>query len=316
MKFQGRFESSLDIATPDRGILSANGCQNFLISDNEFTGFAATGVDITDFTNTNPRNSGVIANNRFIENFRVGLGYGISVSSGGRNELEIPFGSESFIFIEDNYFAKNRHAVTSNFDAAYVLRYNHIEDNYPNFAAVDTHGQTDPAPNPDPQGIGGRGGTKVIEVYNNTIMQNDEIEFIHQTAGIDNPGFAGIGLRGGAAVIFDNEIINYRKPIALLIETSEPCENFTPPLIDRQPSDVYVWNNTLEDNRGTAVTGLSFGLQGECENLFREGIEYFFERPRSYTPYPYPHPLRGLVDELQIDILDFLPAIINGATNS
>ena len=315
IKFQGRFESSSTIPTPDRGLLSAHGCQDFVISDNEFTGFAATGIDITDFTNNNPRNSGVIANNRFIENFRVGLGYGISVSSGGRNELEIPFGSESFVFIEDNYFAKNRHAVTSNFDAAYVLRHNHIEDNYPNFAAVDTHGQTDPAPNPDPEGIGGRGGTKVIEVYNNTIMQNEEIDFLHNSGGVNNPGFAGIGLRGGAAVIFDNEITNYRKPIVLLVETSQACSELSPPLVDKQPSDVYLWNNNLEDNRGAAVTGLSFGLQGECEHLFREGVEYFFNRPAGYTPYPYPHPLRNLSVGSEDDILDFVPAIISGTKN-
>ena len=173
VRFQGLFNPSLSNALNDRGVQTIHGCQDFLISNNVFTGFATGGVDITDNSNNNARNRGVIAENRFIENFKVGLGYGVTVSSGGRNNLDISYGSQNFVFIEDNYFAKNRHAVTSNFDAAYVLRHNLIEDNYPNFTPVDTHGRTSVDPDD-------RGGTKIVEIYNNVIQNNDDATYMHQ----------------------------------------------------------------------------------------------------------------------------------------
>ena len=97
----------------------------------------------------------------------------MTASSGGLNELEIPFGSESFVFIDDNY---------------------------PNFSAIDTHGDTT---------ADERGGTKIVELYNNRIEQSEEIDFFHGTSGVNNPGFAGTGLRGGKQLFFDNVIANF-----------------------------------------------------------------------------------------------------------
>ena len=283
------------------------------------TGFAATGIDITDFTNNNPKNSGVIANNRFIENFRVGLGYGISVSSGGRNELEIPFGSESFVFIEDNYFARNRHAVTSNFDATYVFRNNLIEDNYPNFTPVDTHGKTTPE-------IDLRGGTKRAEIYNNVIRDTGDANYLHQAGGVqtNNPSLGGIGLRGGEVLVYNNTISNFRFPVILYPEANSngsDCDAIDPdsvrdpnsPFFEKLSTDVYIWNNTLTNVNGNIVTTPAFGSQNQCSPApvgpYRLGHEYHLSS-FEYTPYPYPHPLRPIDDS---SVLDFLPAILSGA---
>lgn len=321
IKFEGMFDPSLSSAEADGGILSAHGCQDFLIHNNVFTGFANGGIDITDHTNMNPHNRGVIAKNRFVENFKAGLGYGVSVSSGGNNQLDIPFGGESYVFIEDNYFANNRHAVASNLDAAYVFRHNEIVNNYPNYTAIDTHGKTFSDT---------RGGTKRVEIYGNVIQQTVGFEYRHNTSGVINnsPAFAGIGLRGGSAVIYDNQILNYRSPIVLLIESSSPCDTLNPPFDDKQPSGVSVWNNAMQDHMGNVVTNLNFGLRNECQHMFREGVEYTLSELDGYQPYPYPHPLRPVESEVppiepetpptepempEDGILDFLPAIISGA---
>jgi len=292
IRFEGLFNPNLNNIF-DRGVTTAHGCQDFLITNNTFTGFAGAGVDISDHTNTNERNRGVISENRFIENFKVGGGYGVSVSSGGRNELPIDYGSNNFVFIEDNYFAKNRHAITSGLDAAYVARYNTIEDNYPRYSAIDTHGKTF---------SDDRGGTKIVEIYNNIIRQNDNADYLHQTTGVINnePGFTGVGLRGGTGVVYNNTITNYRQPITLLVELvgTASCADFTPPLEDQQPTDIHLWNNTLIDKDGNNTTEIAFGIQNECGHMFREGIEYVFTPLNNYGQYPYPHPLRSNHDLL------------------
>lgn len=304
IKFQGLFDPKTGFAG-DRGVALAHGCQDFKVFDNEFTGFANAGLDVSDHNNRNPFQRGVIFNNRFIENFRVGLGYGISVTAGGRNELNIAFGSQNFVFIEDNYFSKNRHAVTSNLDATYVLRHNLIEDNYPNFAVIDTHGKTF---------SDDRGGTKMIEVYSNTIRQNDQISYIHTTSGTsnNNPAFAGIGLRGGAALIYDNTVTAYRFPLVFLIESATACADLTSPLPDKQPAGVYVWSNEFVDHRGGIVNDISLGGDQRCEHLFSLDGDYFLRPKTGYLPFTYPHPLRGQ-SESGLDILEFLPAILSGA---
>ena len=294
IKFQGLFNPS----HADKGLALSNGCQDFRIFNNVFTGFGSVGIEVTDYSDRNPNQRGVIFKNRFVENFRVGLGYGISVASGGRDSSEVQFGSENFVFIEDNFFSKNRHSVASNLGATYVLRHNIIVDNYPNYSAVDTHGQTHDE----------LAGTKGIEVYQNKIFQNEEIAFQHDIPGNDNPGFTGIGLRGGQALIYDNEISNFRFPITLLVEIvgNNPCEGLVPPLEGRQPSGVYVWNNRLIDNSGNTVTQLSLGGNYDCEHIFFLNQDYFYYRKPNYKAYDYPHPLR-----MEGDILYFIPAILS-----
>jgi len=77
-------------------------------------------------------------------------------------------------YIEDCYFYKCRHAVSSNQLGWYVFRYNTVYQDWN--SGVDVHGSA-------PTSAGGRGG----EVYNNYIIAP-----------------IGIGFRGGSGVIFNN----------------------------------------------------------------------------------------------------------------
>lgn len=324
IRFEGLFDPTLSDQLNDRAVQTVRGCQDFVISNNVFTGFAVAGIDVTNHVvptglngiDNNQTNRGVIANNRFIENFKGTLGYGITVSSGGLNPLFIPYGSQDFLFIEDNYFAMNRHAVTSNFDATYVLRNNIIEDNYPNFTPIDTHGKTS-------TGTDLRGGTKRVEIYNNIIRVTGNGNYRHQAGGVatNNSSFGGVGLRGGEALVYNNTISNFRFPIVLYPEfpvNSVDCDaiaadsnrntNPSSPFYDKQSTNVYLWNNTLSNVDGNPVSNITFGSMAQCATAYRLGIEYH-SSSFSYTPYPYPHPLRNLDNS---SILDFIPVILSG----
>ena len=247
----------------DRGVALTKGCQNFKIHGNTFRGFGNAALEISNFSGSRHQQpTGVIYNNQFEDNFRIGSGYGVAVYFDGRLRPRPEFGQAAAVFIEDNVFHGNRHAIASNHSAVYVFRNNEIVDNHRTYSAIDTHGQTKKD----------KAGTLQVEIYRNRLTQ---------TPG--NTGFAGIGLRGGAALVFENDFVNYRSSILLTVEDSGKCRSWSVKRPD-QPGPVYIWGNS--DNYVT------LNQPADCRHLFEKNVDYIMRQPKDYQPYHYPHPLR------------------------
>jgi hypothetical protein len=246
-----------DEKTVDNGLQLRNNCKDFRISHSTFTLFGGTGLEIRG----NAR--GVVDHCKFIRNYRNVPGYGVSIIGDGTWPA-LDLGTEHAVFVEDSYFAGNRHAVTSNNGSRYVFRYNTILDNRQGAAAIDAHGKT----------VWPR-GSRSYEIYHNTVTNTIK-------------RWAGIGIRGGDGVIFDNTINGTSHPILLWNDSSKPSHGgcMTHPCPD-QTRELYIWNNTAED----APVGATNRNNKTPPGILQEGREYFhFARP-GYTPFPYPHPL-------------------------
>jgi len=156
------------------------------------------------------------------------------------------------VFIEDCYFSKWRHCVTSNDGVHYVFRYNTIEDDV-GYGSLDAHGTYNYV------------GTRAIEIYNNKLLNPEE-----------TGNKAAIWIRGGGGVIFNNTVEGYASFASLTREGDvEKC----------WPHDLWVWDNSLPE--GVNPVNAREGDNGAAE----EGVDYFLHAKPDYTPYPYPHPL-------------------------
>jgi len=102
-------------------------------------------------------------------------------------------------------------------------------------------------------GPGGRG----LEAYDNEIVG---------VAGV-SPAF---WIRGGGGVIYNNIITDCNQGVVLAKE-GDITENWV--------HDLWIWGNSM--NMGTLLVN---------HGNYTEGTEFFLSE-KSYTPYPYPHPL-------------------------
>lgn len=240
----------------------------------------------------------------------------------GWTNNDFVYGSEKFVFIEDNLFeqtanapAHMRHYISSELGGRYVSRYNTFINNFPDTNADlhDAHGLCIVSSN----GAGSRGG----EIYNNTI----------QGKGYDR----SVVIRGGSWIIHDNvvtigsgnaiEFDEYRA------ETSSSCDAnnalaLMPPWpvpaganwsanapwipfvasstsypLPQQVFNTYIWNNTTPT--GTLINPAV--PTGTLEQTYiQNNRDYFAAATKpseisTYTPYTYPHPLRsGVVSSL------------------
>ncbi len=241
----------------DYGI-TLSGVPGFRIDHCYFEGFGFAGIRINGTSN------GVIDHDVFIDNFKKGidnLGYGVVVY-GANQWLDDPQpGGSQATFVEDSLFVGNRHSIAASAGAHYVFRYNQVLGGV-EACGVDAHGM----------GYGSSHGTRYVEIYQNVI---DDPE--------DN--WCGIGIRGGAGVIFKNTIRGYQNPVLLILEWGTP-ENLKEsyPALD-QVRDLYIWDN------GT-TTGLVDPRVDETGKGFIEvGRDYFVQPKPGYSPFQYPHPL-------------------------
>ena len=101
---------------------------------------------------------------RFIRVELNNYGYGIIVgaeSNANKQWISDPeFGSNKFVFIENNYFRETRHALTGSSNAKYVFRFNKVEDNWVT-KAIDMHGAGD---------FNNVFSSRAAEIYNNNIV--------------------------------------------------------------------------------------------------------------------------------------------------
>jgi hypothetical protein len=259
-----------DISKASIGVEFAYGCWDFKVYNCEFEGFGSAGVITREYGGDSSiitcwQTRGVIYNNRFIDCYMPGLGYGVNVQ-GGRDKSwnrTLELGTDWATFIEDNYFSQCRHAIASADGASYVFRYNIIENNHRSHG-IDSHGWID-----------GIRGTRQYEIYNNTV-----------TDSVDEPD--GIGIRGGDGVIYNNNLNVSGYPIFLTQDSSTTCiEGNGWPCKD-QIRELYIWNNT---HYGTQISDVHL-TKDNIELILQKNRDYFLFEPGAYIPYVYPHPLR------------------------
>jgi hypothetical protein len=170
------------------------------------------------------------------------------------------------VFIEDCYFSRWRHCVSSNDGTHYVFRHNIIEKDCV-VGSLDGHGTYDNV------------GTRAMEIYDNLII--DPVVSKHpknwnNTAPAYQEGY-GVNWRGGGGVFFNNLVRLYEVGLYLTNEgTVEKC----------YPHDIYIWNNTFTNCQYTLLAAIGGGTKPP-----QEGVDYFFYAKLGYTPYLYPHPL-------------------------
>jgi hypothetical protein len=173
-------------------------------------------------------------------------------------------GDQNAVFVEDCYFIGNRHAIASNYGSHYVFRHNLVEDNDAGVQAIDAHGP----------GYGSSRGSRSYEIYGNTVDNEN------------TSCWTAIYIRGGDGVIYNNTMFHgiTTAPIMLYNDSGGPPY----PALD-QIRELYVWENYYDGS----LTVPANWSPGAPDRVVQEGRDYFnYPRP-DYTPYTYPHPLRG-----------------------
>lgn len=249
----------------DQGLYLQGKCKDFQIYDSRFTKFSRAGIQMLGNAGSVRGNArGVIYENEFIDNWYPNLGYGVEVV-GHQNSWETPLelGTVNAVVMEDNVFERNRHTIAANNGARYVFRHNLIFDNYADAAAIDAHGLA-----------AWPSGSRSYEIYENTISNSVR-------------RWAGVGVRGGDGVIFNNRMAGVTNGIMLLVERYKDGLEYP---VQHQIRDLWIWNNEVEGKRIRKVDFWS--RQKHAPELIAEGRDYHLAIKPGYEPLTYPHPLR------------------------
>jgi hypothetical protein len=243
----------------DYGLLLSS-LSDFRVDHCYFEGFGFAGVRVEGTSR------GVIDHSLFLNNFKPAidnLGYGVAVYGAGLWDAEIRPGGAQATFVEDSIFVGNRHAIAANAGAHYVFRYNQVLQGVV-ACAVDAHGM----------GYGSSHGTRYVEIYHNVI---------------EEPVYdgCGIGMRGGAGVIFGNTINGYDNPILLILEWGTPDNLKAQYPAFEQVQALYIWDNQISGGPAEPQ------VDETGEGFIEAGRDYFTEPMPGYAPYEYPHPLTG-----------------------
>jgi len=208
------------------------------------------------------------------ENRTLGYGFGIRRWASDTWEPDITKVIGKYtnytIVIEDNYFTKWRHCVSTIDGVHQVFRYNVVEGGY-GIGETDGHGSY--ADGSHPYAV----GTRALEVYGNTFKNPD-------TTWNANP-FA-INHRGGGGIMYNNTIIGYEVGTGGLIDLNNDWGNYEPYCPQCFINNTYIWNNTLN---GADL------IHYNSDNV--EDVNYFLRAPNieeegwEFIPYEYPHPL-------------------------
>ncbi len=209
---------------------------------------------------------GVIDNNEFQENRPTDIVvYGDNDASWNK---PASLGTDDAVYVEDNVFThknvKNSHSIASNRGSKYVFRYNTINDGNQNTNPIDAHGNWEY----------GR-GSRSYEIYGNKVNSGHS--------------YMGMYIRGGTGVIFDNELNgDFTRPLVLENYRSFNVRGEKYPSKD-QISDLNVWNNKVN---GKDVVPF-VNDRGKTREHIKHNRDYFTSGKAGYTPFAYPHPLRG-----------------------
>jgi hypothetical protein len=308
-KFQRSSEGKL-IGVSGRGT-GSDGLGAYRIDNNYFD--HTNGAPIILLDGSNGELTGLVDNNTFLD---VGVNRTVYVimiretykggtaSCYGWDAWQRPFsfGSNRFHFIEDNLFyrptTEGRHDVSS--DGAggkFVVRYNSFNRTYGSsyqLDYVDAHGDGTQG-----LGTGARGG----EFYHNTFQ------------GTSNSVGRNFSIRGGQWLIYDNTFTGgtpiafteYRASSADSYQMENPsrCNPGVPQFatsanfatwypLPGQIRGTYLWNNLY--NGGNVSPGLA--SENYVSTYVQANRDYWVSTSKptalaGYTPYSYPHPLRG-----------------------
>lgn len=281
-------------------------CVDFVIENCRFEYFGNAGISVRH-KDTLAR--GLIRKNEFYYNARFGLGYGVVITSSGKQWVDDPqFGSSNFIFIEDNVFDYHRHSVASSGCALFVVRYNKILNNIAASGghAIDMH-EARP-------GNGDAFGTRAMEAYNNILINNTYLNNIpiqkeNRQDTANKLETAGFGVRNGDALVYNNTVKGYRYAVRLsnwyLGNTQQPYpvvygpgyksgKQFGPDhsgsIPPQSDGDVFIWDNKnspLPDDAADSQASFS----NEKPEWWKEGRDYHLAPKPRYKPYPYPYPV-------------------------
>ena len=240
--------------------------QNFRVDHSSFKNLAGTAILATASGGVI---NGVIDHNRLVNDVGLTgygpegyngrtLGYGIAVY--GANtwpDLSSVLGqaTDYTVFIEDNYFSKWRHGISSNYGAHYVARYNTIQYDYGHFS-FDVHGSNQL----------GSIGTRATEFYNNTFIDPEAADL----------GLGCIQVTGGGGVVFNNTAVGWHRLVYLSDRAGTTQQTMV--------NGFYVWSNSLT-NVNNEVDAYAVGIP------ILQDVHYFLYEMPNYTPYTYPHPL-------------------------
>lgn len=270
----------------DNGLALHNGCMDFKVHDAAFNKFSHAGLTVRD------GGRGVIYNNEFFSNFKCQdedtviprgdgtnwtiqeplacLGYGVAVYGDSSYPETIELGTQNAVFIEDNIFSDNRHAIASNLGSNYVVRYNSIKhtERARNFGIVDAHGRGEYGP-----------GSRSWEVYHNLLIDDTETQW----------NTTGILMRGGDGVVFDN-IVPKGFAWGIGLTTEADCDTAADYPLEDQIRWAYVWGNHAPNSDALELPTIPY--ESYAPECLQEGRDFFMIEMPGYTPYLYPHPLR------------------------
>jgi hypothetical protein len=269
---QGSNRTTAVTSVTDQGLVIKGAAKNFQIYDSRFTKFIRAGIELVGNSGTmQGEQTGVIYKNQFIDNWYTSLGYGIAVDGSASSwSRTISLGTANAVFVEDNYFERNRHCVSADNGANYVARYNTIKDNYQDAGAFDAHGYNSAWPS----------GNRSVEIYKNVLTNS-----IRRWAGTE--------IRGGSGAIWGNSWSGVNHGVILYLEnppSSHPLTTYPALQQIGHKNDLYIWSNTSSgDNVYLNSTSNSKGIN----YWIKSGRDYYLSAISGYRPYSYPHPLRS-----------------------
>ena len=282
--------------------IAFNKCVDFIVTGCGFENFGLSPINVLHHDDLS---RGLIYGNTFKDNYKgpdaQGLGYGVAVFGENIQWTPAPeFGTENFIFIEDNEFDGHRHAVTAGGCGRYVFRNNNIKRNLI-AQAIDAH---------EAREVTGLNyfSTRAFEIYNNTITNTTFKDGTPIVPGKNAQDLSNnaILIRGGEGVIYNNTINGYRFGVGIInFEKTGPqsypipyqigCEsgmnfglNHTGTDGTNAEGDLFVWDNNFTPYVDPAHSSLAFN--NFQPDYFKEKRDYHLVKKPGYTPYTYPHP--------------------------
>jgi hypothetical protein len=301
------------VTTGDGGSLAADiglsifNCVDFIVTGCRFEFFGFAGLNIKHYDNVA---RGLVYNNKFIHNAKgpdaLELGYGICIFGNNQMWLEDPnFGSENFIFVEDNYFDLHRHAIAGGGAGLYVFRNNYVLNNLWGHA-IDAH---------EARGSGDNTySTRAIEAYDNMLINTKFADFadIIPDQNLNRMVGWAIMIRGGEGVIYNNLIQGYLHAFGLITFVNDYPNTYPIPYqigyqsavkystdhsgynSDYAKGDVFIWDNTYEKYANSEYCTY---LEVYSKDFIKENRDYHLIQKPGYTPYVYPHPSRQIAQD-------------------
>lgn len=295
-----------DTTTRDVG-LRFNNCLDFVVMYNKFEHFGSSAVWVV---HNDSIARGLISRNIFNDNERgyegLGLGYAVSVYGENKKWIDkIIWGTDNFIYIENNIMNKHRHSIAAGGCGLYVSRYNYILTNTISHA-IDMHEAR--------QNNGSNHyATRAADVYGNILINTTDKNGKDIEAG-SSPRYlaeAGITCRGGEMLVHDNYISGYRFGVGITngLVWQHQDSAYAYPIFCQQgylsgknygplhtgtkmpkgDGDVFVWNNIFLNNCSLDKVSCS-DFYNYLPKFLKEGRDYHLVKKPSYKSYKYPHP--------------------------